>query len=224
LLSPSERLEIVNKYEPSNNEIGKIFFGLQREKLFTEPMPDADEPWKPFEGLTVEKVVPIFIDMLLNMQKQIQLIENSNSIRKNNNAEPIIQENDYDFTDIHLRNLLDKIKFNKQIVEINISDSGLSFMSAGTDPYFFLPKSLFVKNMRAIRIEISAPENTTFQLFHKTGAFKPYIESNSVRRHLQAGRNTVILSLPVQGFKGTLRIDPGCHVGKYIIHKFEISF
>ena len=222
-LSPVERLKIIEQYAESNNKIASIFWG-ENAVLFKDTLPDTNEPWEPYRGLTLEKTIPIFMEILLNMQKQIQQIKNSNSIKEDDIYKNFFLESNCTFTEIKLENLLKKIKFNKQIADINISDSGISFMSTGTDPYLILPKSMIVRNMKAIKIEISVPENTTIQLFHKTGVFKPYIELYSIRKQLRAGRNTSILLLPAQGFKGKLRIDPGCHAGKYIIHKFEIGY
>lgn len=67
LLSPEQRIEILNKYEPMNINIAKEYLGRENGKLFYEPWPDPNEPWEPYEGLTVEKVVPIFTNILYRM-------------------------------------------------------------------------------------------------------------------------------------------------------------
>lgn len=224
LLSPAERQELIKKYESSNNEIGSIFFGELRESFFREKLPDPEEEWVPIEKLTVEKIVPVFMDMLINMQKQIDQINAFNSKKKIDIAATSIEENNYVFTEINLENLLKKIKFNNQIAEVKISESGLCITSLGTDPYFILPKFRQIKYIKAIKIDITTPVATTLQLFFKTGIFEHYKDSNKIQKHLQAGRTKTILLLPFQRIIGNFRIDPGCVSGKYIIHKIEISY
>jgi hypothetical protein len=262
LLSPSERIEIVNKYEKSNNEIGRVFFGESRETLFREPPPNVEEEWKPIEELTVKKIVPVFMDMLMSMQKQIDQINASSSKsmfinmqkqidqinasssksmfmsmqkqidqinassskNKNDNTGFSIEESNYVFTEIKIGDLLKMIKFNDQITDINISESGLTLTSLGSDPFFILPKLPHNNHIRAINIDITTLVPTTLQLYFKAGLLQSYKESNAIRKYLQAGRTKTILILPFQSIKGKIRIDPGCDSGKYIIHKIEIAY
>jgi hypothetical protein len=72
LLSPQERIAILNTFEPSNQKVAREFLGRSDGRLFYAPLPDLQEPWKPYEGLTVEKFVPIFTQMLFNMDKKYQ--------------------------------------------------------------------------------------------------------------------------------------------------------
>jgi len=67
LLSPQQRIELLEKYEPMNKIIAQKYMGKADGKVFYEPMPDPNEPWEPYEGLTVEKIVPIFTQVLFNM-------------------------------------------------------------------------------------------------------------------------------------------------------------
>lgn len=68
-LNPKQRLEILQMYEDMNRTIAREFLGRSDGKLFYEPWPDPDEPWEPCE-LTVEKIVPIFTQILFNMDIQ----------------------------------------------------------------------------------------------------------------------------------------------------------
>jgi hypothetical protein len=72
LLSPRERLDIVKFFDESNQKVAREYLGREDGKLFYEPWPDPNEPWEPYEGLTVEKIVPIFSLMLFNLDKKYQ--------------------------------------------------------------------------------------------------------------------------------------------------------
>ncbi len=70
LLSPQERIIILEKYEVMTQAIAREFLGREDGKLFYEPWPDVHEPWEPYEGLTVEKIVPIFTQIMYNIDKK----------------------------------------------------------------------------------------------------------------------------------------------------------
>ncbi len=72
MLSPAERLNIIRKYEQSNAQLSAIFFGEQRKSLFLEPLPNPNEQWKTEETLTLQKAIPVFVDLLLYLNDQIQ--------------------------------------------------------------------------------------------------------------------------------------------------------
>jgi len=67
LLSPEKRIEILNRYEPMNRSIAQMFLNRADGRLFYEPMPSDDEPWVHPEGMTVEKLVPVFSSILYSM-------------------------------------------------------------------------------------------------------------------------------------------------------------
>ena len=70
-LSPQERLSIVERYADSNATVAKEFLGREDGRLFYEPFPDSNEKWEPYQGLTVEKIVPIFMQMLHNLDTKM---------------------------------------------------------------------------------------------------------------------------------------------------------
>jgi len=72
LLSPRQRHDIMEKYSHFNEYIAKEFLGRKDGRLFYEPLPDLGEPWKPYEGITIEKCAPIFIQMLYSMDVQFK--------------------------------------------------------------------------------------------------------------------------------------------------------
>jgi hypothetical protein len=67
LLSPQKRIEILTRYEPMNRSIAQNFLNRTDGRLFYEPWPSEDEPYERWEGLTVEKLVPIFSYILYSM-------------------------------------------------------------------------------------------------------------------------------------------------------------
>jgi len=86
LLSPVERIELLQKYEDSNRLVAKEFLHKSDERLFTEPWPEPDEPWEPFRGLSIENTIPIFMNIFMNHQDMINKLNNSidQIIKKNN--------------------------------------------------------------------------------------------------------------------------------------------
>jgi hypothetical protein len=70
LLPPGQRREIIQIYEESNANVAREFLGRPDGSLFTGPLPDPGEPWEPYEGLTLEKIVPIFTQMIFNLEKK----------------------------------------------------------------------------------------------------------------------------------------------------------
>lgn len=80
LLSPQKRRDIITLYEESNEKVAREYLGRPDGRLFYAPMPDLNEPWTPYQGLTVEKIVPIFTQMIFNLdrkhQRQRAAIEN----------------------------------------------------------------------------------------------------------------------------------------------------
>jgi len=70
MLSPGQRIHILETYDEMNKTIAREYLGREDGRLFYEPWPDPDEPWEPYEGLNVEKIVPIFITMMYNIDCQ----------------------------------------------------------------------------------------------------------------------------------------------------------
>jgi hypothetical protein len=64
ILSPAERLEILNEYENSNQLVARNYLAREDGRLFYEPWPNIDETWEPYEGLTLERAVPIVVTLL----------------------------------------------------------------------------------------------------------------------------------------------------------------
>jgi len=71
-LSPQQRRNIVKHYDKSNVKVAREYLGREDGRLFYAPLPDPNEPWEPYEGLTIEEIVPIFTQMLYNMDLKYQ--------------------------------------------------------------------------------------------------------------------------------------------------------
>jgi len=71
-LSPLERLYLLLSNAPYEEKIAKEF--LHRDKIFFEPWPNLEDPWKPYEGLTLEKVIPILIKLIDENNRLIRKI------------------------------------------------------------------------------------------------------------------------------------------------------
>ena len=219
LLSPEEALNLIKKYEASNNKVAQIFFGMDRAKLFNDPLPNVDAHWEPYPGLTLEKFVPVVMSILLKQQQEIDSLKNlkDNLIQK--------QKIDYDklrpILKVTNKSIFKKSKFLNQITDITLNGEGVTFTSEGNDPYLILPKLRLPKKVKVIKLDISVPENTELQLFYKTSASGAYCEENSVKKTSREGKNQIHLEIPAWEIVGLLRLDPGAVAGQYIIHNIE---
>jgi hypothetical protein len=69
-LSPQQRRDLIESFEESNAKIAREFLGRKDGRLFYAPLPDLQEPWEPCTGLTVEKIVPVFAQLMYNIDKR----------------------------------------------------------------------------------------------------------------------------------------------------------
>jgi hypothetical protein len=74
LIPPKKRIEILNRYEPMNRYIAEHFLKRADGRLFYEPGPSDDDPWKQTEGLTVEKLVPVFTYLLYSLDRKTKKV------------------------------------------------------------------------------------------------------------------------------------------------------
>lgn len=70
ILSPKERLEILKKYELSNQRVAKDYLKREDGRLFFEVLPNPEDAWEPYEGLTVERLVPIITKIMYKLYAQ----------------------------------------------------------------------------------------------------------------------------------------------------------
>jgi len=64
LLSPQKKLALIQENQPYEEIIAQKFMGRQDGRIFYDPLPNPDDPWQPYEGLDLEKAIPIIINMI----------------------------------------------------------------------------------------------------------------------------------------------------------------
>ena len=86
MLSPQQRRDVIARYAEPNAKVASEYCGRTDGRLFYAPLPDPDEPFETYGGLTVEKVVPVFTQMMFTLnekyQKRIRSLENRSLKRK----------------------------------------------------------------------------------------------------------------------------------------------
>jgi hypothetical protein len=129
---------------------------------------------------------------------------------------------------IGARNRLDNKKiqsqsvFNQQITNVGLSGDGIHFTSIGNDPYFYLPKIEFPSKNINLKIGITTPASTTFQIFYLTNSDSIYNEKHSIKKPVPQGYQQLTFSFNTDSVNRNLRIDPGTALGDYVIHSLEI--
>lgn len=86
-IAPRARIRILERFEESNRRVAREFLGRQDGVLFREPWPSPDEPYEPYGGMTLGRLVPILMHVLLRQNQQMtrsqaQLLEMCEEIRK----------------------------------------------------------------------------------------------------------------------------------------------
>lgn len=69
-LSPGDRHGIIDFFSKSNGKVAREYLGREDDRLFYAPLPDPEESWEPYEGLTAEKLVPIFTYMIYRIERK----------------------------------------------------------------------------------------------------------------------------------------------------------
>jgi hypothetical protein len=225
ILSPTERLAIIDKYEESNNKIAKMFFGDKRPKLFLDPAPDVNEKWKPFNGLTINNVVSVFMDIFYSQSQNIKSLQQEIEMMKQPTTftNPFLKKNQA-FVSIDFERIVRNILYKNDLPKIKIQRGVLWLYSNGNDPYFALPMSLIPNNPKVLGIEISVPAETFFQVFFSPDSNVGFEEKDSFKMQLPEGKCKVMLPVGVFNQNGMLRIDPGQIAGEYIIHEIEFGY
>ncbi len=74
ILSPAERVSIINKYESSNQKLAKEYLNREDGRLFYESQPNLDDAWEPYEGLTIERLVPIVTKIMYKLYARQEVL------------------------------------------------------------------------------------------------------------------------------------------------------
>ena len=225
ILSPEERLKIIEKYTESNNGLAEIFFG-KGAVLFHDPLPDINEPWEKNTGLTFENTVPILMELLYRQNLDIHHFQKKNNEMQDNlknQLQLFIQKSLGIRKHFHIANdmLFQKSGFNRQITDKQLVDGDIQFRSVHNDPIIYLPKTTDLYNNPVINLEITVPQDTVVQVFYKTSSFSRYKEEQCVSVGVPAGRHSIEFNIHAQKVVGRLRLDPGNRPGLYRIHHVE---
>ena len=68
LLSPQQRLALIEDNRQYEQEIARCYMGRPDGKVFHDPLPDTDRDFEPYAGLTLEKALPIIVEMIHQQQ------------------------------------------------------------------------------------------------------------------------------------------------------------
>jgi hypothetical protein len=86
LYPPQERLAIAQEYAPSNARIAERYL-LEGEALFQSPLPDPNEPWSDYPGLTADQAVDIAHSVWLAQIKQEKKLRAALELSKRDDAD-----------------------------------------------------------------------------------------------------------------------------------------
>lgn len=86
-ISPKSRINILQRCEETNRKVARELLGREDGVLFRERWPSPDDPYQPYGGLTIEKLVPIFMhivkrqnECLLDLNKRLEAVESQVSL------------------------------------------------------------------------------------------------------------------------------------------------
>jgi len=75
LLSPQQRWKLYSKNFPFEQEIAEKYMERKDRKIFYDSLPDPDDSWEPYEGLTLEKAIPIIIKLINENNRKLSVIQ-----------------------------------------------------------------------------------------------------------------------------------------------------
>lgn len=103
------------------------------------------------------------------------------------------------------------------------SQDGLAIIATSRDPIIMLPTfQTSGRRRRVMKIDLTSPCPTTLEVFYATRMEPRFCRENSIQESINEGRNVLSLKLPKAELTGRLRVDPGGHAGKYVIHDIEV--
>jgi len=91
LLSPAQRLEIITNNLPYENLIARKYLNRPDGRIFYEPLPNLEDPWQPYSGLTLDKAIPIIVQLIEETNRQIKENQLSHKLRRMKILQPFIK-------------------------------------------------------------------------------------------------------------------------------------
>lgn len=225
LLTLEDRKRIMEKYEASNREVAKIFFGDERRELFLDPI-DEEEVQPVFQGLTLENTVPVLMEIIYNQLQNLNNLRNEIENLKQTMASyaSMLANKSRAFVLLDFKVLVREIIYVNNLSKIKIKRGALWLRANGKDSYFAFPLTIIPDNPREFKLDISFPAATTIQVYFSPDKSRGFDEKNSINMKVAAGRFKVIMPIENLNQNGLLRIDPGQIAGEYIIHQIEIGY
>lgn len=74
-LSPQQRWKLHSINLPFEKKIAEKFMGRKDGKIFYDPLPDPNKNWKPYEGLTLEKAIPVIIKLIEGNNRKLNQLQ-----------------------------------------------------------------------------------------------------------------------------------------------------
>jgi hypothetical protein len=234
ILSPIERIQIIEEFTPSNNKLAEIFWG-KGIPLFSDPLPDINAPWEKNSELTLDKVIPILMEILISQSKKIEFLKQQNQNLPTLLVDHKIQSNEMlilknqikDLQNSVFHNLLfcsspkeifQESKFNQQISVTRKTDAFLEIIITGEDPQIILPAFRLSKRPMMLIIDLTSSIAGKAQIYFLTSRCKYYIESNSIISPFPDGRNPISFIIHEHDLRGRLRLDFEQNEGAIQIH------
>lgn len=247
-LTLRQRLDILQHYEASNNKIATMFFGDNRPSLFLEPLPDANNTFASFQGLTTENTVPVLVDLIFNQHKLIEKLRNhhlplsqhlyaklhlllkSNYARpvdsKNLTQNPFFEDEQKQKTQCTETIVLDPEKkhigFSADLRRSFIESEGLKLHTTQNDPYIIISHLKKLRKANQIRFIVTVPADTIFKIYYKKRFDIDFTEIQTTQIALNEGTSALVLFFPETPLSSQIRIDPGEVPGNYTLHKAEL--
>ncbi len=250
LLTLRQRLDIIQHYDASNNKIAAMFFGENRQSLFLEPLPDANNSAASFHGLTTENTVPVLVDLIFYQQKLIEKLKNQHSdlsqhlyaklhyFLKSNNARPVdsknLPQNPF-FEDLQnpITHCIEPIELDPKRKHIGFSpdlgysfdeSEGLKLLTTQNDPHIIISHLKKLSKANQIRFIVTVPADTIFKIYYQKRFDIDFTEKQTSQITLNEGTSAVAMFLPETHLSSQIRIDPGETPGNYTVHKAELVF
>jgi len=99
---------------------------------------------------------------------------------------------------------------------------GLDVVCRDSDPQLWLPPAgLDGDSSSIMRILLTAPADTVFQVFYHTAERPYHCEEQSIRRPVRRGLNELYIEIPRAACAADVRLDPGAVPGTYTLHEFD---
>lgn len=118
--------------------------------------------------------------------------------------------------------LLEGAGMRQQVEQLRCDGSDLCLHATGGDPIIVTPRMRVNADAQSWAVvEVTVPQGTMVQLFYETAGTPHFVEAQSVRWRVGAGRHRLVGRMEGR-LTGGFRLDPGTVPGEYRIHRLEV--